>query len=145
MKKYSVKPMGCEFASEGLLCIEKIASGAGVVFFNPQHKFAAGIHVLRGISEGNWPGNPCYFADTAVDHVIGEFKKQGIPLHLSIAIAGGASLLAVSNTGAPGSSVVQALKDVLAERNLSAKLESVGGTKIRSIFLNVIEGKIKID
>jgi chemotaxis receptor (MCP) glutamine deamidase CheD len=127
------------------LCVEKIASGAGVVFFNPQYKFAAGIHVLRGVSEGNWPGNPCYFADTAVDHVIGEFKKQGIPLNLSIAIAGGASLLTGSNMTSPVPSVVQAVKDVLADRNLPVKLESVGGTKIRSIILNVIEGKIKID
>ncbi len=137
--------MGCEFASEGLLCIEKIASGVGVVFFNPRYKFAAGFHVLRGISEGNWPGNPCYFADTAVDHVIQEFEKRGIPLDLSIAIAGGATLLASSNMGSLGPSIVQSVKDVLSARNLPVKLENVGGTKIRSIILNVDEGKIKIE
>jgi hypothetical protein len=40
--------------------------------------------------------------------------------------------------------LVQTVKDILSARNLSVKLESVGGTKIRSISLNVDEGKIKI-
>jgi chemotaxis receptor (MCP) glutamine deamidase CheD len=144
MKKISVGAMGCEFTSEGLLCIEKIAAGVGVIFFNPHHKFAAGFHVLRGNSKGQSVGKPGYFADTAVEYVIQEFTKRGIPLNLSIAIAGGASLLGSSDMGKLGSVLVQTVKDILSARDLSAKLESVGGTKIQSIFLNVDEGKIKI-
>jgi chemotaxis receptor (MCP) glutamine deamidase CheD len=144
MKIISVKPMNCEFASEGLLCIEKIASGVAGIFFNPEHKFAAGFHVLRGTSKGNWAGNPGCFSDTAVEHVIQEFTKRGIFQNLSVAIAGGSSLLASTDIEKLGSLLVHSVKHALCARNLPIKFENVGGTKIRSIILNVDEGKIKI-
>ncbi len=53
MKTTAVKPMRCEFADEGVLWIDKIATGVGVILYNPQHKFAAGFHVLRGNPKGN--------------------------------------------------------------------------------------------
>lgn len=53
MKTTAVKPMKCEFAEEGILWIDKIATGVGVILYNPQRKFAAGFHVLRGQSRGS--------------------------------------------------------------------------------------------
>ena len=47
MKTVIVKPMKCEFTNEGILWIDKIATGVGVVIFNIQKKFAAGFHVLQ--------------------------------------------------------------------------------------------------
>jgi chemotaxis protein CheD len=144
MKTIVVKPMRCEFADEGLLWIDKIATGIGVILFNPQHKFAAGFHVLRGLSKGQKPASPAYFADTAVDYAIQEFIKKGIPLNISVAIAGGASLLEGSDNGDVGTSLIKSVKEALANKNLAVKLENVGGTKLRTMILNVDEGKIKI-
>jgi chemotaxis receptor (MCP) glutamine deamidase CheD len=144
MKTIAVKPMKCEFADEGLLWIDKIATGVGVIIFNPQHKFAAGFHVLRGLSRGQNAGNPAYFADTAVEYVLQEFAKRGIPLTVSVAIAGGASLLASAEKGEVGSALVAQVKDVLTDNRLVVKLENIGGTKLRTMILNVDEGKIKI-
>lgn len=144
MKTIVVKPMKCEFADGGLLWIDKIATGVGVILFNPQHKFAAGFHVLRGLSKGQKADNPAYFADTAVEYVLQEFSKKGIPANLSIAIAGGASLLEGSDKGDVGATLVKAVKDALAAKKLSVKLENIGGTKLRTMILNVDEGKIKI-
>jgi chemotaxis receptor (MCP) glutamine deamidase CheD len=143
MKTIVVKPMKCEFTEEGILWIDKIATGVGVIFFNHQHKFAVGFHVLRGLSKGQKADNPAYFADTAIDYAIQEFSKQGIPLNVSIAIAGGASLLQGSDKEV-GSSLVKSVKEALAGKNLAVKLENVGGTKLRTMILNVDEGKIKI-
>jgi chemotaxis receptor (MCP) glutamine deamidase CheD len=144
MKTTSVKPMKCEFAVEGLLWIDKIASGVGVVLFNPQHKFAAGFHVLRGNSRGLKADNPAYYADTAIEYAIQEFAKNSIPLSLSIAIAGGASLLEGSGKSEIGSALVASVKQALAAKKLAIKIEIVGGTRLRSMILNVDEGKIKI-
>lgn len=144
MKTIAVKPMKCEFADEGLLWIDKIATGVGVIIFNPQHKFAAGFHVLRGLSKGQKAENPAYFADTAVEYVLQEFTKRGIPLTVSVAIAGGASLLSSAENGEVGSALVTQVKNVLTDNRLAVKLENVGGTKLRTMILNVDEGKIKI-
>lgn len=144
MKTTAVKPMKCEFADEGILWIDKIATGVGVILYNPQRKFAAGFHVLRGQSKGHRPDNPGYFADTALDYTIEEFARRGIPLNVSVAIAGGASLLASSEQDAVGSALVSQVKDILARRKLDVKLENIGGTKLRTMILNIDEGKIKI-
>jgi chemotaxis receptor (MCP) glutamine deamidase CheD len=76
--------------------------------------------------------------------VLQEFTKRGIPLTVSVAIAGGASLLASAEKGEVGSALVTQVKDVLTDNRLAVKLENVGGTKLRTMILNVDEGKIKI-
>jgi len=144
MKTIIVKPMKCEFADGGLLWIDKIATGVGVILFNAQHKFAAGFHVLRGLSKGQKADNPAYFADTAVEYAISGFMSKGIPMNVSIAIAGGASLLEGAENGDLGTALVKAVKESLAAKNLTVKLENIGGSKLRTMILNVDEGKIKI-
>ena len=144
MKTIAVKPMKCEFASEGLLWIDKIATGVGVIIFNSKMKMAAGIHVLRGASAGRRPENPAYFADTAIEYVLNEFRNKGALNGISIAIAGGASMLSSSEKEMIGSNLVAVVKETMSKNNLSVKVESVGGTKLRTMILNIDEGKIKI-
>jgi chemotaxis receptor (MCP) glutamine deamidase CheD len=43
-----------------------------------------------------------------------------------------------------GSSLVSQIKEILADRKLEVKLENIGGTRLRTMILNVDEGKIKI-
>jgi chemotaxis receptor (MCP) glutamine deamidase CheD len=144
MKTIAVKPMRCEIATEGLLWIDKIATGVGIILFNPQHKIAAGVHVLRGLSQGTTPENPAYFADTAIQFVLAEFEKMGIQGQISVAIAGGAAMLSSGEADNMGNRLVSAIKGFLDRKNLPVKLESVGGSKLRTIILNIDEGKIKI-
>ena len=144
MKTTAVKPMRCEIATEGLLWIDKIATGVGIVLFSPRHKTAAGIHVLRGLSQGVVPENPAYYADTAIQHVLEEFRKRGVQGQISVAIAGGAVLLSSGDSDHLGARLVSGIKGFLAEKNLPVKLESVGGSRLRTIILNIDEGKIKI-
>jgi len=144
MKTTAVRPMNCEFASEGLLWIDKIATGVGIILFNPSKKLAAGIHVLRGLSQGRGAENPAYFADTAIEHVIREFRSQGIIGQISVAIAGGASMLSSGRADDIGERLVGTVKGLLAKNNLPVKLEGVGGNKLRTMILNIDEGKIKI-
>jgi chemotaxis receptor (MCP) glutamine deamidase CheD len=144
MKTTAVKPMRCEFADEGVLWIDKIATGVGVILYNPQHKFAAGFHVLRGKSKGQRADNPAYFADTVIEYAVQEFLKRSIPLKVSVAIAGGASLLSSNDQNDVGAGLISQVKEILAGKKLDVKIESIGGTKLRTMILNVDEGKIKI-
>jgi chemotaxis receptor (MCP) glutamine deamidase CheD len=144
LKTTAVKPMRCEIATEGLLWIDKIATGVGIILFNPQHKIAAGIHVLRGLSQGVVPENPAYFADTAIQFVLEEFGKMGITGQISVAIAGGAAMLSSGEGDGVGLRLVTSIRNFLEGKNLPVKMESVGGSKLRTVILNIDEGKIKI-
>jgi chemotaxis receptor (MCP) glutamine deamidase CheD len=136
--------MKCEFATEGLLWIDKIATGVGIILFNPQNKLAAGVHILRGLSQGRGMDNPAYYADTALGYVIDEFKKRGADRQISVAIAGGSAMLGSGEGDNIGTRLVATIKTLLSGHNLSVKLEGVGGTKLRTMILNIDEGKIKI-
>jgi chemotaxis protein CheD len=144
MKTTAVRPLNCEFASEGLLWIDKIATGVGIILFNPSQKLAAGIHILRGLSQGSDPENPAYFADTAIEYVLNEFRNKGACDQLSVAIAGGASMLSAGQAENVGERLVGTVKGLLEEKNLPVKLEGLGGNKLRTMILNIDEGKIKI-
>jgi chemotaxis receptor (MCP) glutamine deamidase CheD len=144
MKTTAVGPLKCEFAEEGVLWIDKIATGVGIILYNPQHKFAAGVHVLRGLSRGQRVDQPGYFADTAMEYVIQEFSRRDIPLQVSVAIAGGASLLSGAEPDEVASALVHQVRGILADRKLDVKLENIGGTRLHTMILNIDEGKIKI-
>jgi chemotaxis protein CheD len=144
MKTVAVKPMRCEFATEGLLWIDRIATGVGIILYNPTKKIAAGVHVLRGYSQGRPADNPAYYADTALEHVIDELKKREAARPLSVAIAGGAALLGSDKDDHIGARLVSAVRDVLSRHSLQVKMEGVGGMKLRTMILNIDEGKIKI-
>lgn len=136
--------MKCEFASEGLLWIDKIATGVGIIVFNSGKKMAAGIHVLRGVSRNRDPENPAYFADTAIEYVLDEFKRRDAEEGLSVAIAGGAAMLDCQGSENVGINLVSDVKEILGSKRLSIKLEGIGGSKLRTMILNIDEGKIKI-
>jgi chemotaxis receptor (MCP) glutamine deamidase CheD len=144
MKTTAVKPMKCEFATEGLLWIDKIATGVGIILFCAQNRIAGGVHVLRGLSQGHGAENPAYFADTAIEYVLNEFKNRGVDGQISVAIAGGAAMISSGENENLGSRLVSTIKTILLKNNLNIKLEAVGGSKLRTIILNIDEGKIKI-
>ncbi len=144
VKTTVTKPMNCGFASEGILRIDNIASGVGIIMFNAAGRQVAGIHILRGEAPGIAPKNPAYSADTGIAFILEHFKTQSPNLRVSIAMAGGANMLAISKNKEIGSKVVTVVKDVLAKLRLQVKLEKTGGSKARSMVLNIDEGKIKI-
>jgi chemotaxis receptor (MCP) glutamine deamidase CheD len=144
--KTVVLPMRCHFTDHGMLKIENIAAGIGVIFYHAGRKLAAGTHVLRAKSpSGNIAGdNPAYYADTAIEYILQHFRQQGAHPPLSIAIAGGGSMLPQSQ-GDVGTKIVMAVKEVLAKYRLNVKLEQTGGSKVRFMMLDVEAGKIKIE
>lgn len=141
-----VLPMRCHFADHGMLKIENIAAGIGMIFYHAGRKLAAGTHVLRAKSPHGTVAadNPAYYADTAVEYILQKFMEQGAGPPISIAIAGGGSMMPQSQ-GDVGTKIVMAVKEVLAKYKLNVKLEQTGGSKVRFMILDVDAGKIKIE
>lgn len=132
------------FAAEGLLKIDRIGAGIGIVFFSKAHRVAAGAHMLRGLSPGGSAENAGYYADTAVPALLKGFADRGVSKPFSIALAGAASMLNSPEDDSAGSKLLTVVKQVLAGEGLTIKLEETGGIFLRTILLNVDAGKIKI-
>jgi chemotaxis receptor (MCP) glutamine deamidase CheD len=146
MAETKVRLLRCEIATSGLLKIDQIGSGVGVILYSPSHKTAAGLHILAPRLGSHASKNPVMYADTAIPFVMSELGRKGVRPPLSVAIAGGAALLRRQSDS--GSSqhlqLVEAVKAELRRAKLSIKIEQTGGTKIRSMTLNIDEGKIRV-
>ncbi len=144
MKEHTVQPMRCIFASGGLLVIDNIAAGLGILIFSPQSKIAAGMHVLRAYPKEGTVQNPLYCASTAIPYVVGTLKEQGAQPPYSVALAGGGSMLPLRDNDV-GSRLLKAAREALQKEGLSIKREETGGSHVRVMILNITEGKLKID
>ncbi len=143
MNRTAVGPMKWALATEGILEIPRIATGVGVILYSPGHHLAAGLHVLarRSPSRGDGAGS---FLEATLTDVWREFGRRGVPLELSVALAGGGSLLAGTGLDEAGGKLVQQVRQALAARQLGVKLENVGGSRLRTLELDVAEGRIRV-
>jgi chemotaxis receptor (MCP) glutamine deamidase CheD len=144
MQETVVLPMRCAFATGGLLTIRNIAAGLGVFIYSPASKCAAGLHVLRACARDESVQDPLYCVSTAIPHVLAKFREKNIQPPYSIAIAGGGSMLPV-NRGDVGAKIVEAAREAFQRAGLPIKKEDTGGARVRSMILNVTEGKLKIE
>ncbi|MEW6665721.1 MAG: hypothetical protein AB1512_10945 [Thermodesulfobacteriota bacterium] len=144
MAETSVKLLECVIASAGLLRIDQIGSGIGVILYSPAKRFGAGLHVLAPLSGRAGTSRPIMYANTAIPYALEELARRGVTPPFSVAIAGGAALLKSQNALGSSRHMVEAVKQALAKANLSVKIEETGGTKLRSMVLDIDEGKIKV-
>ena len=142
MAETSVRIMQCAVASTGLLRIDRIGVGIGIILYSAFHKTGAGVHILAPSSGTPTPENPAKYADTAVHYVLDQLKKKGVKPPFSVAIAGGGTML--QSVASMGPRNVEAVKDVLKKAHLSVKHDQTGGSGIRSMVLDVETGKINI-
>jgi chemotaxis receptor (MCP) glutamine deamidase CheD len=145
MAETSVKLLQCELATSGLLKIDQIGSGVGVIIYSSSQKTGAGLHILAPRSGSVAARNPLMYADTAIPFAMEQLAKKGVKPPFSVAIAGGAALLKCQTAMGSSQRMIEAVKAALANAALSVKLEETGGTKVRSITLDIDAGKIKIE
>ncbi len=144
MAETIVRLTQCEVASNGSLKINQIGAGVGVVLYSADHKIGAGLHILASHSGPRTPQNPIMYANTAIPYVMDQLTKKGVNYSLSVSIAGGAGMLGAKSEASVGPKVVAAVKEALKNKGLTIKLDQTGGTKIRSMTLNIDEGTISI-
>ncbi len=144
MNVKAVRFLQSVIVSSGLLKIQNIGAGVGVILFNPERKIAAGLHIMAPSAKGARTNNPVMYADTAIPFILGELKKQGVGSPLSVAIAGGAAMMGAAAGTDIGPKVVVAVQKVLKTSGLIVKINKTGGTLVRNMLLDVDAGKIKV-
>lgn len=148
MEQTSVKIMQCKTATKGLLSVDRI--GVGVVFYDRIKKVCVGLHVLAPHSplpihsSTVSPTNPAKYADSGVIHAIDLLEKEGALANPFVAIAGGAAMEGSPTGVSMGRKVVEAIKEALSNAKLHIAKEETGGTKIRSILLDIDTGHVII-
>ncbi len=145
MTETSVKIMQCLQANKGIIKIDRIGVGVGILLYSPMKKIGIGIHTLAPQSDSPNPANPAKFADTAITHAVGLLEKEGANPPFTVAIAGGAAMAGSQTSTNVGMKVAEAVKTALARFKISIKTDKTGGSNIRSMLLNIDTGEIQIN
>ena len=150
--------MECVLANKGRLKIGHIGAGVGVILYSAGSKVGAGLHILAPHSGPRLPDNPGMYANTAIPYILDQLENQKAKTPFSVALAGGATMLNVSDMASVGPRVVNAVKDALTKGHLTVdevkdalraadlniKIEKTGGSNIRTMVLDIDAGKIKV-
>jgi len=144
MNVTSVRFLQSAVVSSGILQIENIGAGVGVILFNSERKIAAGLHIMAPSSRISNTKNPIMYANTAIPYILAELKKKGAGPSFSVAIAGGASMMGSWHKADIGRKVVDAVQEILKKSGLAPKINKTGGNQVRTMILDVDAGKIKV-
>jgi chemotaxis protein CheD len=144
MSETSVPLLRCAVANSGLLKIDRIGSGLGVIIYDNARHIGTGLHILAAHSGGLKPTNNFMFANTAIPQALTDIAQKGGHAPFSVAIAGGAIMMGSQTEQTPQKNVVDAAKEALKQTGLQVTLEQTGGNKIRCMVLDIDAGKIKI-
>jgi chemotaxis receptor (MCP) glutamine deamidase CheD len=144
MSEISVLLLRCAVANSGLLKIDCIGSGIGVIIYDNARHIGTGLHILAAHSGGLKPTNNFMYANTAIPQALTEISKKGGNAPFSVAIAGGAIMVGGQTEQNPKKNIVDATKEALKQAGLQITLEQTGGNKMRCMVLDIDAGKIKI-
>jgi chemotaxis protein CheD len=144
MEQTSVKIMQCKLVKKGQLVVDCIGVGVGVIFYDRVKKIGVGLHVLAPRCAMPSPPIPAKFADSGIPHAMEILMQENPSAAPVIAIAGGSSMEGSPAGLSMGGKVVAAIKEALDKANLKISIEETGGTKIRSLTLDVENGQINI-
>jgi len=122
-----------------------LGSCVAIIFWAPKFKTIGMAHVALPDSSldrkkaGEKPG---YFADTAIPHLIKEFRKLNITnnCQFMIKLAGGASIMDPNGKFNIGKRNALAIKKILWQYNLGALAEDLGNDYSRTISVDVDSG-----
>ena len=123
-----------------------LGSCVGVCIRDKTKKIGGMVHVMLPDSGGKPSPKPGKYADTGIDLVLNEMKKNGSSLNmLEAKIAGGASMFGnTSKTMDIGKRNAMAVKAKLKEKGIKLLAEDTGGNRARSIEYNPSNGELLI-
>ncbi len=133
---------------EDILVTYSLGSCIGVTVFDPVVHVGALIHCMLPLSK-MYPdksnSNPCMFVDTGVTKMLQAVYDLGAKRdRLIVKVAGGASLLDKKRMFRIGERNYSVTRKILWKNNLLIAAEDVGGSKSRTVILNMNTGKTTI-
>ncbi|MBN2583749.1 MAG: chemotaxis protein CheD [Planctomycetes bacterium] len=136
---------------DDLLITHSLGSCLGIIVYDPKASVGALLHVMLPLSTINpakAADNPYMFVDTGVPKLLNECYKMGAKKgSLMIKVAGGAKIGAAAQKGdffAIGSRNVTVFRKVLWKNGLMCKSADVGGTRPRTMSLDMTTGEVLI-
>ena len=133
----------CDQANATLVAYA-LGSCIGVAVWDRALKVGGLMHVMLPSSRsgaGSAWVRPAMFADTAVPLLLGRMLQLGsVRENLVVKLAGGGQLLAESRQLAIGTRNIAAVRAAFAEQEIAIAGEDLGGTKSRSLKLQVGSG-----
>lgn len=132
--------------SEEIIVTLGLGSCVGVCFVDKRKKIGAMIHVMLPDSGGKDTPKPGKYADSGIKIVLEEMEKRGANLSsLEVKIAGGAAMFGNSSkTMDIGKRNVDAIKNILKQKNIRIIAEDTGGNRARSIEFNIDNSELII-
>lgn len=131
-----------------MLVIHGLGSCIGLALYDPISRAGGLCHIVLPNSE-NAPlnGEPAKFADQAIPFALAQMERLGVPRSaLRAKIVGGASLF--SFTVAPTLNVgvrnTEEVCRILAKARIHLAGKEVGGTKGRTMFFHLEDGRVEI-
>lgn len=134
--------------SKSVLAIHGLGSCIGLAVYDPVSRAGGLCHIVLPNSANQPPnGTPAKFADHAVPFALDQMDRWGVPRSsLRAKIVGGATLFTF--TASPALNVglrnTEEVCRILREAGLSLAAREVGGTKGRTIFFYLEDGRIEI-
>lgn len=125
-----------------------LGSCVGICLYDSSTKIGGLAHIMLPDSKeiANSSENPRRYADTAIDELLYLMKKKGAnPLALTAKIAGGAQMFKTHlNSFNIGTRNVEAVKKVLAAKNIKIIAEDTGKDYGRTVFFDTSTGIMKV-
>jgi chemotaxis protein CheD len=119
-----------------------LGSCIGLALYHPGRRVAVMAHIVLADSAGR-DGAPGKFADTAVPHMLGLLRRQGIPVHgLTAKLAGGANMFNGSGPLQIGDANAAAVTAALEKAGIRRVAQDFGGTRGRRVQFDCCSGEM---
>lgn len=137
----------------GTPCLLKavgVGSCVTVTLYDKHTRVGGLAHIMiPSIAESRNRAQPGKFADVAIDSMIAQMKRHGVPLHnIQAKIYGGANMfpdiIAPASAMDIGNRNILSVKDELAKHNIGIIAQDVGGHIGRSVSLDTRNGLVVV-
>jgi chemotaxis protein CheD len=133
---------------EEVLVTHALGSCLGVVIYDPVVKVGGVLHFMlpdSSLDTQKAQENPYMFADTGIPPLFQECYRLGAhKSRLLVKVAGGSQVLGNREHFQIGRRNYAALRKIFLKNNVLIDTENVGGTKARTLFLEIATGNVWI-
>ncbi len=131
---------------EHVVITHALGSCIGVAIYDPLVKVGGLLHYMlpdSALDEEKGRENPFMFADTGIPRLFKECYKLGaLKQRMLVKVAGGSQVLGGPEHFNIGRRNYAALRKIFLKNNVLIGKEDVGGTKARTMYLEIATGKV---
>jgi len=132
--------------TEQVVITHALGSCIGVAIYDPHVRVGGLLHYMlpdSSLDEEKGRENPFMFADTGIPRLFKECYRLGaVKQRMLVKVAGGSQVLGGPEHFNIGRRNYAALRKIFLKNNVLIGKEDVGGTKARTMYLEIATGKV---